>query len=53
MVVVLPWSSVAFERTGDTAFAGSNIASEIGAGHGRTEERYVTAIPDPEGLPVG
>jgi len=43
----------AFERAGDTGFAGCSMASEVGAGHGREEERYVTVIQDPEGLPTG
>ena len=42
-----------FERAGDTAFAGCDMASEVGAGHGREEERYVTVAQDPDGLPDG
>lgn len=42
-----------FERAGEAAFAGCDMASEVGAGHGRTEERYVTVVQDPEGVPSG
>ena len=42
-----------FERAGDAEFAGCDMASEVGEGHGREEERYVTVVRDPEGLPDG
>jgi predicted transposase YbfD/YdcC len=42
-----------FERAGDAEFAGCDMAGEVGAGHGREEERYVTVVRDPEGLPAG
>lgn len=42
-----------FERAGETEFVGCDMAGEVGAGHGRAEERYVTAVRDPEGLPEG
>jgi predicted transposase YbfD/YdcC len=42
-----------FERAGEAEFAGCDMASEVGAGHGREEERYVTVARDPEGLPEG
>jgi predicted transposase YbfD/YdcC len=42
-----------FERAGDAEFAGCDMASEVGAAHGREEERYVTVVQDPEGLPEG
>jgi predicted transposase YbfD/YdcC len=42
-----------FERAGDAEFAGCDVASEVGAAHGREEERYVTVVQDPEGLPKG
>lgn len=42
-----------FDRAGDQEFAGCDMASEVGAGHGRAEERYVTVVHDPEGLPDG
>jgi predicted transposase YbfD/YdcC len=42
-----------FERAGDAAFAGCDMASEVGAAHGREEERYVTVVQDPDGLPGG
>jgi predicted transposase YbfD/YdcC len=43
----------AFERAGDGAFAGCDMAASVEDGHGRHEERYVTVLPDPEGLPSG
>jgi predicted transposase YbfD/YdcC len=43
----------AFERAGDAEFAGCDMASEVGAAHGREEQRYVTVIQDPDGLPAG
>jgi predicted transposase YbfD/YdcC len=42
-----------FERAGEAAFAGCRMASEVGAGHGRVEERYVTVARNPDGLPEG
>jgi predicted transposase YbfD/YdcC len=42
-----------FERAGEAEFAGCGMASEVGAGHGREEERYVTVVQDPDGLPKG
>jgi predicted transposase YbfD/YdcC len=42
-----------FERAGDAKFAGCDMASEVGAAHGREEERYVTVVQNPEGLPEG
>jgi predicted transposase YbfD/YdcC len=42
-----------FERAGDAAFAGCDMAQEVGAAHGRAEERYVTVVQNPEGLPAG
>jgi predicted transposase YbfD/YdcC len=43
----------AFERAGEAEFAGCGIASALGEGHGRAEERYVTVLRKPEGLPEG
>lgn len=40
-----------FERAGDTEFAGCEMAATAEDGHGRHEERYVTVIRNPEGLP--
>ncbi|MBA4067427.1 MAG: ISAs1 family transposase, partial [Isosphaera sp.] len=40
-----------FERAAD--FAGCDAASEVGSGHGREEERYVTVVQNPGGLPDG
>jgi predicted transposase YbfD/YdcC len=42
-----------FERAGVAEFAGCGTASEVGRGHGREEERYVTVVRDPDGLPGG
>jgi predicted transposase YbfD/YdcC len=42
-----------FERAGESEFAGCGMASEVGEGHGREEERYVTVVQDPDGLPEG
>lgn len=43
----------AFERAGEAAFAGCDTAAAVEDGHGRREERYVTVIADPSGLPDG
>lgn len=43
----------AFERAGESEFAGCSMAATEEDGHGRHEERYVTVIRDPEGLPPG
>jgi predicted transposase YbfD/YdcC len=42
-----------FGRAGDAEFAGCDMAGEVGAAHGREEERYVTVVQDPEGSPAG
>jgi predicted transposase YbfD/YdcC len=42
-----------FERAGEAGFAGCDMAAAVGAGHGREEERYVTVVRDPDGLPDG
>jgi predicted transposase YbfD/YdcC len=42
-----------FERAGDAEFAGCDMAAEVGEGHGREEQRYVTVVQDPDGLPKG
>ncbi|AMV27714.1 Transposase DDE domain protein [Gemmata sp. SH-PL17] len=42
-----------FARAGESAFAGCDMATEVCAGHGRAEERYVTVVESPEGLPGG
>ena len=42
-----------FERAGDAEFAGCDMAADVGEGHGREEERYVTVVHDPDGLPDG
>jgi predicted transposase YbfD/YdcC len=41
----------AFERAGDAGFAGCDMAASVDDAHGRHEERYVTVVHDPEGLP--
>ena len=42
-----------FDRAAATDFAGCGMAAETGTGHGRAEERYVTVVENPEGLPDG
>ncbi|MBP3954200.1 ISAs1 family transposase [Gemmata sp. G18] len=42
-----------FARAGEAEFAGCDMASEVSAGHGRDEERYVTVVQAPDGLPDG
>ncbi|HKB38717.1 MAG TPA: ISAs1 family transposase [Gemmataceae bacterium] len=41
----------ALDRAGESGFAGCPMAATVEDGHGRHEERYVTVIRDPEGLP--
>jgi predicted transposase YbfD/YdcC len=41
----------ALDRACEEEFAGCPMAASAEDGHGRHEERYVTAIRDPEGLP--
>jgi predicted transposase YbfD/YdcC len=43
----------AFERALDADFAGCDMAAAAEDGHGRHEERYVTVLQNPEGLPAG
>lgn len=43
----------AFERAGETGWAGCDMSASVEDGHGRHEERYVTVIRDPEGVPGG
>ena len=43
----------AFDRAGEAEFAGCDMAASVEDGHGRHEERYVTVIRDPDGLPPG
>jgi predicted transposase YbfD/YdcC len=42
-----------FDRAGEAEFAGCDMTGAVGAAHGREEERYVTVVEDPEGLPEG
>lgn len=42
-----------FDRAGKVGFAGCGMAAEADAGHGRAEERYVTVVQNPKGLPGG
>jgi predicted transposase YbfD/YdcC len=41
----------AFDRAAAADFAGCRMAATVEDGHGRHEERYVTVIPNPAGLP--
>ena len=41
----------ALDRAADADFAGCPMAATVEDGHGRHEERYVTVIRNPEGLP--
>lgn len=41
-----------FEQAGEAEFAGASMAATEEDGHGRHEERYVTVIRDPKGLPA-
>ena len=43
----------AFERACEAEFAGCDMSGSAEDGHGRHEERYVTVIPRPSGLPDG
>ena len=43
----------AFDRAGETGFGDCDMASAVEDGHGRHEERYVTVMPNPTGLPEG
>src|SRR5262245_15692336 len=43
----------AFERACDSEFADCDMSASVEDGHGRHEERYVTVIQNPEGLPSG
>ena len=42
-----------FERAGEAAFVGCDTSEESDSGHGRVEERYVTVVGNPTGLPAG
>ena len=42
-----------FDRAGAADFAGCGMAAEADTGHGRVEERYVTVVRSPKGLPDG
>ena len=43
----------AFDRAAEGEFAGCDQHESVANGHGRHEERYVTVIHDPQGLPSG
>ena len=47
--------TAAFDRAIEADFAGvqTDIHEQVEAGHGRQEERYVTVLYDPKGLPPG
>ena len=42
-----------FERAGEAEFADCDMTSEVGEAHGRHEERYVSVVENPDGLPDG
>ena len=42
-----------FERAGESEFVGCEVVASVEDGHGRHEERYVTVIENPGGLPGG
>jgi predicted transposase YbfD/YdcC len=42
-----------FDRAAAGDFAGCGMAAAVGDGHGRAEERYVTVVENPKGLPSG
>jgi predicted transposase YbfD/YdcC len=43
----------AVERACDAEFAGCSQSACVESGHGRVDERYVTVIPKPVGIPAG
>jgi predicted transposase YbfD/YdcC len=43
----------AFERAAEADFVGCDMSGSVGDAHGRHEERYVTVIESPDGLPDG
>lgn len=43
----------ALDRAVETDLVDCRMASRVEGGHGRIEERYVSVIPKPEGLPAG
>jgi predicted transposase YbfD/YdcC len=45
--------SAVFDRACEAELAGADTAAEVGAAHGREEERYVSVVQDPDGLPGG
>lgn len=42
-----------FDRAGAADFAGCGMAAAVGDEHGRAEERYITVVENPTGLPDG
>ncbi len=40
-------------RAREAEFAGCSTSERVETGHGRTDERYVTVVPKPEGIPDG
>lgn len=42
-----------FDRAAEADVAGCGTAAVVGAGQGREEERYVTGVRNPDGLPAG
>jgi predicted transposase YbfD/YdcC len=45
--------AAALETAGESEFAGCDTSASVADAHGRHEERYVTVIHNPEGLPGG
>lgn len=43
----------AFDQAGDVDFVGCSMSGEVDEEHGRVEERYVTVLKNPQGLPAG
>jgi predicted transposase YbfD/YdcC len=42
-----------FARAGEAGFTGCDMSASVEDGHGRREERYVSVVTDPDGLPDG
>lgn len=43
----------ALDQAAEADLAACSTAADVGAGHGRNEERYVTVVQNPDGLPAG
>jgi predicted transposase YbfD/YdcC len=42
-----------FARAGEAGFTGCDMSASVEDGHGRHEERYVSVVTGPDGLPAG